>query len=37
RVPLGAVLRGDEYEPLTPVGVAQPVPSTGLIDDSTSK
>src|SRR5436305_13413940 len=33
RVPLGAVLRGDQHEPLTTQVTAQPVPSTGLIDD----
>jgi maltose/moltooligosaccharide transporter len=33
RVPAGAVLRGDEHEPLTTQGTAQPVPSTGLLDD----
>jgi maltose/moltooligosaccharide transporter len=33
RVPLGAVLRGDEHEPLITQGTAQPVPSTGLLDD----
>ncbi|HVF45005.1 MAG TPA: MFS transporter, partial [Pyrinomonadaceae bacterium] len=32
-VPVGAVLRGDEHEPLTTQGTAQPVPSTGLLDD----
>jgi hypothetical protein len=26
-------LRGDSHEPLTVQGSAQPVPSTGLIDD----
>src|SRR5215207_2600703 len=33
RVPADAVIRGDEHEPLTPPGTAQPVPSTGLVDD----
>jgi maltose/moltooligosaccharide transporter len=33
RTPVGAVLRGDEHEPLTTQMSAQPVPSTGLIDD----
>ncbi|HEX8338608.1 MAG TPA: MFS transporter [Pyrinomonadaceae bacterium] len=28
----GAVIRGDEHEPLTTTLVAQPVPSTGLVD-----
>jgi maltose/moltooligosaccharide transporter len=32
RVPVGAVLRGDEHEPLTTQGTAQPVPSTGLVE-----
>jgi maltose/moltooligosaccharide transporter len=32
KIPVGAVLRGDEHEFLTPPGSAQPVPSTGLID-----
>ena len=32
-VPTGAVLEGDEHEPLTTQMTAQPVPSTGLIDD----
>jgi maltose/moltooligosaccharide transporter len=31
--PAGAVIRGDEHEPLTTQGTAQPVPSTGLLDD----
>jgi maltose/moltooligosaccharide transporter len=35
RPPLGAVLKGDERERLTTQGTAQPVPSTGLIDDQT--
>jgi maltose/moltooligosaccharide transporter len=35
-VPTGAVIKGDEREPLIPTGSAQPVPSTGLIDDSSS-
>jgi maltose/moltooligosaccharide transporter len=29
-VPVGAVIRGDEHEPLTTQQSAQPVPSTGL-------
>jgi maltose/moltooligosaccharide transporter len=33
RVPLRSVLRADEHERLTTVGTAQPVPSTGLIDE----
>ncbi len=33
-VPTNAVIKGDEHEPLIPTGSAQPVPSTGLIDDS---
>ncbi|HEV7890359.1 MAG TPA: MFS transporter, partial [Pyrinomonadaceae bacterium] len=33
RVPVGAVLRGDGHEPLTTQGTAQPVPSTGLVDE----
>jgi hypothetical protein len=37
RIHTSAVLRGDEHEPLLPVGVAQPVPSTGLIDDPNMK
>ncbi len=32
-VPARAVIRGDEHEPLIPQGSAQPVPSTGLIDN----
>ncbi len=32
RVPLDAVIRGDEHEPLMTQVTAQPVPSTGLID-----
>jgi maltose/moltooligosaccharide transporter len=32
-VPEGAVLRGDEEQPLITPQSAQPVPSTGLIDD----
>jgi maltose/moltooligosaccharide transporter len=36
-VPTGAVIRGDEHEPLTTQGTAQPVPSTGLIDEKGSK
>ena len=32
-VPEAAVIRGDEHEPLTTQGSAQPVPSTGLLDD----
>jgi maltose/moltooligosaccharide transporter len=30
--PTGAVIRGDQREPLTTQGTAQPVPSTGLVD-----
>jgi maltose/moltooligosaccharide transporter len=33
RVPAGSVIRGDEHEPFTTQGTAQPVPSTGLLDD----
>jgi len=33
-VPERAVIRGDEHTPLIPQGSAQPVPSTGLIDDA---
>src|SRR5215207_8594328 len=33
RVPADAVIRGDEHAPLTTQGTAQPVPSTGLVDD----
>ncbi len=33
RVPEDAVIRGDEHEPLLTQGTAQPVPSTGLIDE----
>jgi hypothetical protein len=33
RVPLGAVLEADEHTPLTTTLSAQPVPSTGLVDD----
>ena len=33
RPPVGAVLRGDEHEPLTTQMTAQPVPSTGLVDE----
>ena len=33
RPPVGAVLRGDERELLTTQGTAQPVPSTGLVDE----
>ena len=33
RVPVGAVVKGDEHEPLMTQGTAQPVPSTGLIDE----
>ena len=33
RVPVDAVLRSDEHEPLIPPVTAQPVPSTGLIDE----
>ncbi|HEX8494733.1 MAG TPA: MFS transporter [Pyrinomonadaceae bacterium] len=32
-VPTRAVIHGDEREPLTTQGTAQPVPSTGLVDD----
>jgi maltose/moltooligosaccharide transporter len=32
-VPEHAVIRGDEHTPLIPQGSAQPVPSTGLIDE----
>ena len=31
--PTGAVIRGDQHEPLTTQGTAQPVPSTGLVDN----
>jgi maltose/moltooligosaccharide transporter len=34
QVPAAAVIRGDEREPLIPVGSVQPVPSTGVIDDA---
>jgi maltose/moltooligosaccharide transporter len=33
RVPVGDVIKGDEHEPLTTQVTAQPVPSTGLLDD----
>jgi maltose/moltooligosaccharide transporter len=33
RAPAGSVIRGDEHEPLIPPQTAQPVPSTGLLDD----
>jgi maltose/moltooligosaccharide transporter len=33
-VPERAVIKGDEHVPLIPQGSAQPVPSTGLIDDA---
>ncbi len=33
RPPVEAVLQGDEHEPLTTQGTAQPVPSTGLFDE----
>ena len=33
RPPVEAVLRGDEHEPLTTQMSAQPVPSTGLVDE----
>lgn len=33
RVPVGAVLRADEHEPLAVPVTVQPVPSTGLIDE----
>lgn len=32
-VPVGKVIKGDEHEPLIPPMAAQPVPSTGLIDE----
>lgn len=32
KVPVGSVIRGDEHQPLTVQGSAQPVPSTGLVD-----
>jgi maltose/moltooligosaccharide transporter len=32
RIPVDDVIRGDEHEPLTVQGSAQPVPSTGLVD-----
>jgi len=34
RVPEASVIRGDEHVPLTTQGSAQPVPSTGLVDDN---
>jgi maltose/moltooligosaccharide transporter len=37
RVPIEAVLDGDERELLTVQTSAQPVPSTGLIDDTSRK
>ncbi|HEX7317913.1 MAG TPA: MFS transporter [Pyrinomonadaceae bacterium] len=37
RVPEDAVIRADEHEPLMTQGTAQPVPSTGLIDDKHSR
>jgi maltose/moltooligosaccharide transporter len=36
-VPERAVIRGDEQTPLIPQGSAQPVPSTGLIDEPTQR
>ncbi|HEX8190015.1 MAG TPA: MFS transporter, partial [Pyrinomonadaceae bacterium] len=33
RVPGASVIRGDEHAPLTTQGSAQPVPSTGLVDN----
>ncbi|HYG09871.1 MAG TPA: MFS transporter [Pyrinomonadaceae bacterium] len=36
-VPERAVIRGDEHIPLIPQGSAQPVPSTGLIDEPTQR
>jgi len=33
RVPVDTVIRADEQEPLTVSGAAQPVPSTGLLDN----
>jgi len=33
RVPEASVIRGDEHLPLATQGTAQPVPSTGLVDD----
>ncbi|HKQ99604.1 MAG TPA: MFS transporter [Pyrinomonadaceae bacterium] len=33
KVPVGKVIKGDEHEPLIPPVTAQPVPSTGLIDE----
>ncbi len=33
RAPVGAVIAGDGHEPLTTQMTAQPVPSTGLLDD----
>jgi maltose/moltooligosaccharide transporter len=36
-VPEHAVIRGDEHTPLIPQGSAQPVPSTGLIDEPTER
>jgi maltose/moltooligosaccharide transporter len=35
--PAATVIRGDEHEPLTTQGAAQPVPSTGLVDDKGSR
>jgi maltose/moltooligosaccharide transporter len=37
RPPVGAVLKGDEHEPLTTQMTAQPVPSTGLVDEGEGK
>ena len=36
-VPVGAVLEADEHTPLTTTLSAQPVPSTGLVDEEDSK
>jgi maltose/moltooligosaccharide transporter len=36
-VPIKAVLEADEHTPLIPPGSAQPVPSTGLIDDESNR
>jgi maltose/moltooligosaccharide transporter len=33
KVSVGRVIEGDQHEPLTTQGIAQPVPSTGLIDN----
>jgi maltose/moltooligosaccharide transporter len=37
RVPVDDVIEGDSHERLTVQGSAQPVPSTGLIDDEGSR